>query len=292
MAAQILPLGVLLGGLTGFMALGRRSELTVMRAAGQSVFRLLLKLVPLVVVLGVMQHLLVDRGIAWSERLLGAAFAGIADAPAANPGERVAGRVGDAVVIARLADREGTALEPLMVYALDEAGQVTGRIEATRAIWSDGDWRLADVRRVGRVPAAEAPDMLWRTALEPDTVRALAAGEATATSSEAAAALKGFVVPTRSTAYYETRLARARAAFLVPAVMLLCAGFAAFQSARGPGGLTLAAIGAVLGLGFVVADGVAGSFGQLGVIPAWAAAWTPPLIFAVVAVWTLLMREE
>lgn len=90
MGAQILPLGVLIGGLLAFLSLGRRSELTVMRAAGQSVFRLLARLIPLALVLGVAQHLLVDRGVAWSERALADAFAGIADTPASVEGSRVA----------------------------------------------------------------------------------------------------------------------------------------------------------------------------------------------------------
>jgi lipopolysaccharide export system permease protein len=292
MGAQILPLGVLVGGLLAFLALGRRSELTVMRAAGQSVFRLLARLVPLAVALGLTQYLLVDRGLAWSERALADAFAGIADTPAPVEGSRVAGRVGDAVVIGRMADRKGAEIAPLMVYALDENGQVTGRVEAERAVYRDGDWRLIDLVRVGQTPASDEPDMLWRMALDPETVRALASGGATATAGEAAAALSGFLVPTRSIAYYQTRLARARAALVVPAVMLLCAAFASFKSARGPGGLGLVATGAVLGLGFVVVDGLLGSFGQIGLVPARAAAWVPPALFAIAAGWTLLMREE
>ncbi|HET7408722.1 MAG TPA: LptF/LptG family permease [Paracoccaceae bacterium] len=292
MGAQILPLGVLVGGLMAFLALGRRSELTVMRAAGQSVFRLLVRLVPLALALGLAQHLMVDRGIAWSERALAEAFAGIADTPAPVEGSRVAGRVGSAVVIGTLADNEGTEIAPIMVYALDDQGQVTGRVEAERAVYRDGDWRLVDLCRVGETPGSDAPDLLWRMELEPETVRALASGQATATASEAAAALSGFLVPTRSADYYRTRLSQARAAVLVPAVMLLCAAFASFKGARGPGGLGLVATGAVLGMGFVVVDGLFGSFGQIGLIPAWAAGWVPAAVFGAAAGWILLLREE
>lgn len=292
MGAQILPLGVLIGGLLAFLSLGRRSELTVMRAAGQSVFRLLARLIPLALVLGVAQHLLVDRGVAWSERALADAFAGIADTPASVEGSRVAGRVGNAVVIGRLADPKGTEIAPIMVYALDRQGQVTGRIEAEHAVWHEDGWQLTSSRRVGETPASDTPDTLWSMALEPNTVRALASGQATATARESAAALSGFVIPTRSTAYYQTRLARAGAAALSPAIMLLCAAFASFKGARGPGGLGLVAIGAVLGLGFVVVDGIFGSTGQIGLIPAWAAAWVPPALFGIAAGWILLMREE
>lgn len=292
MAAQILPLGVLVGGVTALLALGRRSELTVMRAAGQSVFRLLVRLIPLAIVLGLAHHLLIDRGMAWSERALAAAFGGVADTPAAIEGSRVAGRIGGAVVIGRLADKRGTEIEPIMVYALDDAGQVTGRVEATRADYGDGDWRLVDPQRIGQTPRAAAPDLLWPIGLAPDTVRALASGQATATAGEAQAALSGFLVPTRSEDYYRTRLAQSRAAVLVPAIMLLCAAFASFAQARGPGGFGLVATGVVLGLGFVVVDGVFSSLGQIGVIPAWIAGWVPAALFGIIAGWTLLMKEE
>ena len=292
MGAQILPLGVLIGGLTAFLALGRRSELTVMRAAGQSVFRLLLRLVPLALALGLAQHLLVDRGIAWSERSLARTFAGIADTPAASEGSRVAGRVGSAVVIGRLADSEGTEIDSMMVYALDDQGQVTGRVEAERAIWREGEWHLVNHLRIGETPDSAAPNLLWPMALEPETVRALAGGQATATAYEAAAALSGFLVPTRSNDYYRTRFWQAWAAVLVPAVMLLCAAFASFKGSRGPGGLGLVALGAVMGMAFVVVDGLFGSFGQIGLIPAWVAGWVPAMLFSASAGWTLLMREE
>lgn len=291
MAAQVLPLGVLLGGITSFLALGRRSELTVMRASGQSVFRLLIRLIPLAIVLGLAQHLLIDRGISWSERALAATFGGVADTPAAVEGANVTGRIGDAVVIGELGATDGTVIAPLMVYALDEDGQVTGRVETARATYGNGTWRMSDPHRIGEVPPSVAPDLLWPVRMSPGTVRALASGQATPTASEAAAALEGVVVPTRSRDYYRTRLAQSRAATLVPAVMLLCAAFASFHTARA-GGMGLVAIGVVLGLGFVVVDGVFSSLGQIGILPAWVAGWVPAGLFTVITGWTLLMREE
>ena len=292
MAAQILPLAVLVGGITGFLALGRSSELTVMRAAGLSVYRLLLKLAPLALVLGLAQHMLTDEGTAWSERALADAFAGVVDSPVAAAGARLTGRIGNAVVIGELARQEGTEIAPLTIYALDAEGQVTGRIQAARALFDDGEWHLEQVRRIGETPDSAAPGLLWRMELDPTTARARASGAATATAREAAAALSGLIVATRSIPYYATRVARARSALLVPAVMLLCAAFASFKGARGPGGIGLPITGAVLGLGFVIADGLFGSFGQVGLVPAWVAAWVPSLLFGIAAVWILLIYEE
>jgi lipopolysaccharide export system permease protein len=292
MAAQILPLAVLVGGVTGFLALGRRAELTVMRAAGQSVFRLLARLVPLAAAFGLAQHLLVDRGIAWSERALGQSYGEIAELRTPQPGARVAGRIEGAVVIGRLASRDGAALAPLTVYALDAGGQVTGRVEAADARYQDGRWRLSGVRRVGEMPGSATLDLLWQTALAPATVLAMAGSEATATAGEAAAALQGLALATRSAGYYATRIAQSHVAFVLPAVMLLLAGFAAFKGPRGTAGIGMAVAGTVLGLCLVMLDGIFGSLGQMGILGPAVAAWTPAALFAIAGSWILLLKEE
>lgn len=292
MTAQILPLAVLVGGVTGFFALGRRAELTVMRAAGQSVFRLLARLLPLAVALGVAQHLLIDRGIAWSERALAEAYGEIAELGIPKEGARVAGRIDGAVVIGRLASRDGAMLAPLTVYALDDDGQLTGRIEAAEARFREGGWQLGDVRRVGESPGPATLDRIWQTALAPSTVLAMAGGTTTATSGEAAAALQGLALATRSTGYYATRIARSHVAFVLPAIMLLFAAFASFKGPRGPAGLGMAVSGTVLGLGFMMVDGIFGSLGQMGILGPSVAAWTPSLLFAIAGSWVLLLKEE
>ncbi len=292
MAAQVLPLAVLVGGVLAFLALGRRAELTVMRAAGQSVFRLLARLLPLAAVLGLAQHLLIDRGIAWSERALGEAYGDIAELGIPDEGARIAGRIDGAVVIGRLASRDGAMLAPLTVYALDAEGQVTGRIEASDARFQSGHWQLGGVRRVGEIPGSATLDRRWQTALAPATVLAMAGGGATATSGEAADALAGLALATRSNGYYATRIAQSHAAVVVPAIMLLLAAFASFKGPRGPSGLWMAVTGTVLGLCFVMVDGIFGSLGQMGILGPAVAAWTPAALFAIAGSWVLLLKEE
>jgi lipopolysaccharide export system permease protein len=291
MAAQVLPLSVLVGGVTGFLGLGGRAELTVMRAAGQSVFRILARLLPLAAVLGLGHHLLIDRGIPWSERALGEAYGEIAEVRTPEEGARVAGRIGGAVVIGRLASRDGATLAPLTVYALDDAGQVTGRIDAAGARFRGDHWQLSGVHRVGETPGSETLERIWATALAPATVLAMAGSEAAATSGEAAAALEGLAVATRSTGYYLTRIAKSHVAFVVPAIMLLLAAFASFKGPRGAAGLGMAVTGTVLGLGFVMLDGIFGSLGQTGILGPAVAAWTPAALFAIAGAWLLLLNE-
>ena len=289
MGATILPLAVLVGGVVGFLTLGRRSELTVMRAAGQPVFALVLRLVPLAVALGIGHHLLVAEGAAWSERALADRFGAVAETPVPEPGARVMVRIDRAVVIGRLARHDGRALAPVTVYVLDPEGRITGRVEAAYARHDDGQWSLSEARRTGPLPG---PAGDWQSRLTPGDVRALATGARAASAAEAADALSGLAVATRSRAYYATRLAQSRAAFAVPALMLICAAFASFTAPRGPGGLGLTLLGTGIGLGFVTIEGLFSSFGKVALMPAGLAAWGPVVLFASLAAWLLLIREE
>ena len=290
MLATVLPLAILLGGLTGFLALGIRSELTVMRASGLSLFSLLRRLLPLAILLGAINTVLVDRAPAWSAAALGAAFGGIVDVPAPEAGDRVMSRSGDQVVAARLDRPDGTALAPVTIFALDEEGTVRGRLQAARADFSDGRWRLSEISRVGQAGGLAEEDGIWRTRLTPADVRALASNGHVASAAEAAAALSGAAIATRSASYYRTRIWRARAAVAVPMVMILLSALAGFSMTRG-GGLGLAALGGGMGFGFVAFDGMVASLGQIGILPAPLAALGPTLLAAGLGATVLLAKE-
>jgi len=290
MLATVLPLAILLGGLTGFLALGLRSELTVIRASGESLFGLLRRLLPLAVMLGALNNVLVDRAPAWSAAALGEAFGEIVDVPAAEAGDRVMSRAGGQVLVARLARPDGTALAPVTVFVLDEGGAVHGRLRADRAVFTGGQWQLADIRRFGHTAGLVSEGAIWRTRLVPGDVRALASGGHVASAAEAAAALSGTAIATRSAAYYRTRIWRARAAVAVPPVMILLSALAAFSMTRG-GGLRLAVLGGTLGFCFVAFEGMVASLGQIGMLPAPMAALGPILLAAGAGASILLVKE-
>jgi len=291
LAVTVLPLAVLLGGLWSFSALARRGELTIIRVSGLPVRALLVRLLPLALLLGAGQALLVDRGAAWSERALARVFGEAADIPAPAVGDRIAARVGDEVVVGKLARRDGTRLTAVTILELDDRGRLVGRLEAAEAAFADEGWRLEDIRRAGD-DAPRTAGRAWSTPLTPATVRALAAGDAATSAAEAAQALAGRGVAIRSEAYYRWRIAHARAAVAAPAVMLLLAALAGFATGRNDSGLALAAVGFGLGLAFVAADGAFGAFGQIGVLSPAVAAYGPPALFAVAGLATLTAMER
>lgn len=290
LAASVLPLAILIGATSGFLALAARSELSVMRASGLSSFGLLIRLAPLALALGALHAALTDRGVVWSERALGAAFGEAVETPAPRIGDRIAVRLPGEVAVARLARVDGAALEALTIVRLDEAGRVAGRIEAARAVHDGELWRLSQVRRDGAATAE--PEADWRTTLRPDAVADLAAGARGVTAAEAAAALTGRAAATRGADFLALQVQRAGAAAATPAVMLLFATLAALGAPRGAERLRLAALGGALGLAFLALDGMAASLGRVGSLPPVLAAWGPTAAAAATAAWAILLVEE
>ena len=71
--------------------------------------------------------------------------------------------------------------------------------------------------------------------------------------------------------------------------------FAALAASGGPRtweSLRLAMLGGVLGLVFLVFEGLAASLGRVGSLPPTLAVWGPTVLAALCGVWTLLLFEE
>lgn len=287
--ASVLPVAILVGGLTAALALADRAEIVVMRASGLSSLGLGAKLLPLAAVLGVLHHGLIDRWGALADQALTRAFPALAETPQAVVGDRVAGRQGGEVVIATLARADGTELAPVAIYRLDPSGRIEARLSAASARFIAGVWHLDRITP----DAAQGPDpAIWRTGLDPAAVLALASGARPADAAESAAALAGTIVASRSTAYYASRIARAQAAFALPATMLLIALLASLGPPRGPGRLRLAGLGLALGLVYVLTGGLGTSLAEAGILGATVGAWLPTGLFAAGAIWALVMIEE
>ena len=90
---------------------------------------------------------------------------------------------------------------------------------------------------------------------------------------------------------YREQLARLVSAPAGLLVMLLLATPTALGRARDGGTTRLMIAGLAAGLAFLVADGLVGALGAAGLAPAWLAAWTAPVLFAVGALVVLLHLE-
>lgn len=288
LAATVFPVGVLVGAVSAFLTLGNRSELTVMRASGLSLRGMLMRLAPLALVMGLGYNLLADRAASWAGEAIAEAFPTLSESAPAEVGTPVRSRQPQEVVIGRLASPDGTALAPVSIYRLTPEGLIRDRVEAERAVYTDGAWRLSGAVTTG----GQEPPRLWSTRLDPAAILRLARPRQGTTAAEAAEVLAGRSVGARSEAYYRTRIERARAAIAVPAVLIVVSAFAGFKISRSAAGLRLAALGTAAGLGYIAVDGLFASFGEVGILRPVVAAYAPTALVGLLGFWVLLMLEE
>ena len=287
---NLLPIAVLLGATLAFLALAARSELVAMRAVGVNTLRILALLAPLALALGGGYSLLIDRGAVLAEAGLIELFPEVAGQP--EPGEAIWART-DTEVIRFHGDRDGGAvLSRVTIFALDAGGTITSRFDADEARWDGAVWQLVagTTGAFGATPERALAE--WRTRLTPEDIRRLATRPSLVTSGDARAVLAGVTVGSRSTFFYESRIQRSWAAWTIPFVMLLFAALAAFGLIRSGGGARFAAAGIGLGFTFVVADGFLGTLSEAGLLPPGLAAFAAPGLFAVIALWLIVLMEE
>ena len=297
--AQAAPLGVLAGALFGFGRLSRDNAVTVLRAVGLSAYRLAWLAAPA----GIAAALGLFALLAWAAPRSDAALAAWMDrgapAPAAGTAPaRRSFRLGADLVTASPGDAAGRRLTTVEVYARDGDGRMLRHLSASDAVrGDDGRWRLRDVRweAYGR-PGAPSPAaghaaaLDWTDRLDPIDVRALWRDDAAVSPAAAWRGLHGGAAALPLPAYREqlARLVSAPAGLLV---MLLLAAPTALGRARDGGTTRLMIAGLAAGLAFLVADGLVGALGAAGLAPAWLAAWTAPVLFAVGALVALLHLE-
>lgn len=291
-ATTLFPIAALTGAVVAFLALGGRSELTVIRAAGLSTFRILATLAPLALAMGIFYSILGDRISAWAENTLEDMFAEEPEetTPTLSP-DPVWSRDSREVVRAYLANPEGTELRNITLFKLDEDGHLQDRLSVRTARFDGTVWMLDGITSGPSDAPILRDSRAWDTTLRPADIQALAAGRRSASVKDARAVLSGNAAATRGRSYYSTRIARSYAAFFVPAIMILLAALAGFGSARAGGRAKLAVTAVVLGFLYITADGFVASLGEVGAIDPLIAAFAPGAFFAIVGIWSLILFE-
>jgi lipopolysaccharide export system permease protein len=290
---QAAPLAVLAGALFGFTRLARNSEVTAMRAAGMSGYRLTAMALPLAIGMMLLQLAMSTLVAPVTDQTLADWWIRTTPAADRKAEEPRTFRVGTDIVIAAPAPDTDRRLRNVTLYRRTADGELRQTVKAAEAAYVPGGWsmRNAEIRTVapGQVQIATAPDYLWRTALAPSEVESVFS-DAQITPRVANAALEG-TATVRPRSYYATQLQRFVSHPMACIVMLLLAvpvALANFRSGRG--GVTLVTCLAA-GLLFLVVDGVFTAFGESGLAPAWLAAWAAPVLFSAGAVAVLINLE-
>ncbi len=154
LAERIMPFAVLVGAMSCYLALSRRLELVVARAAGVSAWQFVAPSMVVAFLFGIVATTVYNPLAAVlherSKRLEAEMMGGVAgSAVQENSGGfwvRQRSADGAAIINARSSREQGSQLGSVSVYTFDAAGQFQERIEAKSATLDAGYWNFRDAR--------------------------------------------------------------------------------------------------------------------------------------------------
>ena len=295
--SRFLPFSVLLGALIAFVGLNQSSEVVSMKAAGLSAHQILAPMIVaslgVAVALFAFNELVVVKSArtinAWSD----------ADYEPIPPDSGILSNVwirdGNDLVKAKLVGGRGDATQLRGISIFErEGGAIARVIEAERASYESGAWKLDKVRTydsqmniVMRQPEMTAlggvePSRFTLAKVDPNERDFVGLGEAI---DELAAA--GRPTDEARTGWWH-KISGPLSTLLMP----LLAATAAFGLARSGKVLLRACIGMALGFAYFVADNFSVALGNYGAYPPILAAWAPFLLFLLIGEFVLIRQEE
>lgn len=276
-----LPLAVLLGTMTALNAMARASEITSMRVSGMSFARMLGSLMPVLLAFAAFQASLLQIVLPRVELELKqwwAATARASDEPPAPSWAHTRG--GPVSFVTDSAD--GQRLRDVRLY-VREAGLLTTRVRAASAQWDGQGWQLADVTELRiestGVRQIHEKNREWRTNLQPDEVLRLSFVRPHLSSMMLADVIAGSRVGSQPLSYYQTALYRSfTAPFGVFVMLLLAIPTGAIRGRTGGGGGAML-MALLLGLGFLLCDGIVTALGSSGQVTPIVTAFAAPVLF-------------
>jgi lipopolysaccharide export system permease protein len=276
---------MLIGAIAGLLSLQSSRELTVIKASGLSVWRLMRAPLLLALALGLVLSLGLDTGIARIDR-------DVLAAPAPDEALWLESGSGEAryILEARDAAADGSSLTGVTIFMLDARRT---RIEADRALLDGGRWRLDGVSlRQADAPARTEASYELTTTLSAAAVRTQLQAINKLTVFELGAALAAGV---RDSTLRDSLLTRFLSKIALPLSLVgsLCIAFAftgGYRKTNNYGGAVL--YGVVLGFVVYVVTEMAFRAGDAGIVAPSIAACGPPFVAIVAGVTVLLFRED
>lgn len=296
----LLPFAVLVGAIGALLSLSRKSELTVMRAAGMSVWQFIRPGVTVAAVIGIFAVLVYNPLAAdaksEAERLMAEAFGKevtMLSTEGTGPWLRQSGSDGQSVMTAKAVADKGLSLAGVTVFRYDKDGRFLERLDAERATLNTGYWELqrAWAARPGREPERFETYKLV-TALDRErvmdafgTVESVSIWELPGVIDMAE---RAELPAARFRVQYQLLLSRP----LLLIAMVLLAATVSLRSFRQGGIQTMVVTGMVGGIGFFLLTEVSRQIGLAGLVSAPVAVWTPVIVACLTAVTVLLHQED
>lgn len=287
---RLIPLSVLIGSTMGILALANNSELIVLRATGLSPLRIAALGIPACLMVVLAHFVLADRVAPASQQ----AFIEWWE-PMLNRGGTQWLRGEDNLVRISEISRDGQTLVGLSFFERDESGRLIARVTAETASFDGTAWQLQNATET--ILSKTGPEIIqsatkpWADAPDPQVILDLIARPEQLSKGTLGQVLSVAWSSTADPSVYSTELARRSVGPLTSLVMMLIAASTIRGQNRSGGPQLGAAIALALGLTFLVVDGIFGSLGKAGVVDPVVAAWSPLILFTVIAT-VFLFRFE
>jgi lipopolysaccharide export system permease protein len=202
-------------------------------------------------------------------------------------------RAGDDIVRAAKSNSNATSLTDVTIFRRDANGLLREQIHAARADLIRGRWELnrAIVYYRSNLPPNRVDRLIYSGDMRP-----AAAGARTGDPEEMSSADLSYFIENagfgiRPAYVYETWWNKRISMFLSTFLLIAITVPLASTFRRGGGIGIFFAIGVGVGFLFFILDGITLTLGEIGVIPAWMAAWVPMFTFTALAM-TLVFRAE
>lgn len=296
----LLAFAVLVGSIGALLTLNRKSELTIMRSAGMSVWQFLRPGLTVTLLFGIVAVGLFNPLAATArfeaERLVAEVFgmeAGLLVGKGDKSWLRQDGPDGQSVLNARAVANQGLSLSGVIGYLFDKDGQFIERVDADRAVLQDGYWELQKV--VVSRPKREAETFSaysLSTHLTRERVGDALGSEIAISFWQLPGLIEEAEKAGLSASKYRMQhvLLLARPVLLIAMVVL--AATVSLRSFRGGGIQTMILVGMIGGIGLFLLAEVSRQIGAAGLISPGLAVWVPIAVSLLVSLTVLLHQED
>jgi lipopolysaccharide export system permease protein len=297
---KMMPFCVLIGAMTCYLALSRRLELVVARAAGVSAWQFISPALASAIVLGVLATVGYNPMSAnlrevskrmEAELFGGAPGGGIQDA--AGFWINQVNSDGQIIMNAARSEKQGVRLTGLTLFRFDTDFRFKERIEAREATLEEGHWLFKDVRRFSLdAPPIDQPTLEIATALTPAQVRNSFSTPETVSFWQLPDYIRSSESSGFATAGYRLQYHRLLAQpFLLAAMVMLAASVSLrFFRFGGVQKMVLSGVGA--GFLLYVLSKVTEDLSKAELMHPIAAAWLPALVGGLTGFLALLYQED
>jgi len=297
-AERIMPFCVLVGAMSCYLALSRRNELVVARAAGVSAWEFVAPAVIMALLIGIFATLVynpVAANMQERAKRLEAEIFGLREFGQQDSGFWVRQRStdGQAIINARNSQNQGLQLAGVTIFTFDNQGRNQARIEAKSATLKDGEWELEEARVYPNdQPSSEHAVYSLKTNITREQVRDTFATPETLSLWELPEYIRLADNAGLSAAGYRLQLQKLISRpFLLAAMVLLAAAFS-LRFAR-MGGVQKMVLGGVLsGFLLYVLSKITEDMSKTELLSPMTAAWIPVVIGGLIGFLVLLYQED